>query len=160
MVPAVFKTVGRASRGGRFDSCLFRMSPEKPRPPAIGRLLERPEIAAFFPRLSRPLVVRAVREEVEFARSRVYGEGSVPGHAAILDEDHLAAATVARLSMLAGRRLRKVLNGTGVILHTNLGRSPLRDEEWQAVESANCGYSNLELDIEGGERGQIGRAHV
>jgi len=158
---AVFKTVGRASRGGRSDSCLFRMKEsDSPHPPAVGALLERPEIAAFFPILSRPLVLRSVRAEVDYARARAARPGAEAAGGAgpelILDEAALAAAIASRLAALARRRTRRVLNGTGVLLHTNLGRSPLGRAEWEAAAELNTGYSNLEFDLASGERGRRG----
>ncbi len=129
----------------------------------MGRLLERPEIARFFPILSRPLVARAVRAEVDYARARAAAprpEGSAvpegPDAASILAEEALASAVAARLAALARRRTRRVLNGTGVLLHANLGRSPVGAAEWEAAMPANAGYSNLELDLASGERGRRG----
>ncbi len=176
MALAVFKTVGRASRDGRSDSCLFRMKNlPSSRPPAVGRLLERPEIAAFFPILSRPLVARLVREAIAAARDEPPnaellghrepeepdGAGRRPPLAgrpagAARNFDSLVDALVASLSSRAGGALRPVLNGTGVVLHTNLGRSPLGREEWEAAWRVNSGYCNLEMDIESGERGRRG----
>jgi len=173
---AVFKTVGRASRDGRSDSCLFRMKDlPSSRPPAVGRLLERPEIAAFFPILSRPLVARLVREAVAAMRDEV-PNASLSGHRDLADADRdrpssllsgrsmnaardLDAFVVALVTDLASRAkggLRPVLNGTGVVLHTNLGRSPLGRDEWEAAWRVNSGYCNLEMDIESGERGRRG----
>ena len=56
----------------------------------------------------------------------------------------------------ARRRLGRVINATGVILHTNLGRAPLPAEAWSAAAAANTGYSNLELDLATGSRGRRG----
>src|SRR3954463_8976631 len=76
----------------------------------------------------------------------------------------LAGATsevdlVARARERLGPSLRRVLNATGVIVHTNLGRAPLAAEARAAVARAAEGYSNLELDLAGGERGSR-QAHV
>ena len=60
-------------------------------------------------------------------------------------------------SGLARTRLRTVLNATGVILHTNLGRSPLAEEAARAAYEASAGYTNIELDTETGHRGRRGR---
>ena len=61
------------------------------------------------------------------------------------------------LSVLARTRLRTVLNATGVILHTNLGRSPLAEEAARAAHEVSVGYTNIELDTESGHRGRRGR---
>jgi L-seryl-tRNA(Ser) seleniumtransferase len=133
---------------------------ESPRPPALERLLERPGIVSYFPLLSRSLVVRAVKAELDFARARALASG--PGGAAeprsggLLDEGTLVRSIASRLEALARRRIRPLLNGTGVLLHPSLGRSPLGADEWEAAADVNTGYSNLELDLESGERGLRG----
>ncbi len=68
------------------------------------------------------------------------------------DEAVIAAATE-RLTHDAAHVLRGVLNGTGVLLHTNLGRAPLASEALDAIREVAGGYSNLEFDLETGERG-------
>ena len=122
----------------------------------MGRLLERPELAAYFPILSRPLVAALVRAEVGEARSRGRGELGERPDAKASGEEDLVGSIAARLAALARRRLRKVLNGTGVLLHTNLGRAPLGSAEWAAAAAVNTGYSNLELELEEGRRGARG----
>jgi L-seryl-tRNA(Ser) seleniumtransferase len=62
-------------------------------------------------------------------------------------------ATAQRLTSDAARQLTGVLNGTGVLLHTNLGRAPLAGAALDAIRGAAAGYSNLEFDLESGERG-------
>ena len=74
------------------------------------------------------------------------------GDAGAGDESVLTAATQ-RLTRDAARALTGVLNGTGVLLHTNLGRAPLAGEALDAIRDASSGYSNLEFDLESGERG-------
>ena len=74
------------------------------------------------------------------------GDGDATGEAVV-------AAAAQRLTRDAARALTGVLNGTGVILHTNLGRAPLAAEALDAIRDASSGYSNLEFDLETGERG-------
>jgi L-seryl-tRNA(Ser) seleniumtransferase len=74
------------------------------------------------------------------------------GAAAASDESVVAAAA-GRLTRDAARTLTGVVNGTGVLLHTNLGRAPLAAEALDAIRDASGGYSNLEFDLETGERG-------
>ncbi len=69
------------------------------------------------------------------------------------DIDTLAAAVVASLEEAAAPSLQPVINATGVILHTNLGRAPLSARALAAMEAAGRGYSNLEFDLPSGERG-------
>ncbi|MDP3178269.1 MAG: hypothetical protein Q8M76_10230, partial [Spirochaetaceae bacterium] len=89
-----------------------------PRLPQIGRLLELPEISAYFPVLSRTLAAQAVSLSIGRARERILAGGIAP-----TDEESIAEAARS-CAALAARRLRRTLNGTGVLLHTNMGRSP------------------------------------
>jgi L-seryl-tRNA(Ser) seleniumtransferase len=96
----------------------------------------------------RALAVAAAREVIAGLRERILdGESIDAGVEAIREEVRVRVAAVRRPS------LRRVLNATGVVLHTNLGRAPLAAEAAAAVAEAATGYSNLELDLESGERG-------
>ncbi|HZW90918.1 MAG TPA: L-seryl-tRNA(Sec) selenium transferase [Myxococcaceae bacterium] len=92
----------------------------------------------------RPRVVEAIRRVLAVLRTRI-----LQGEAAGFSSDALGPALVA----LGTPGLRPVLNATGVVLHTNLGRAPLAPEALARVEAVARGYSNLELDLESGERG-------
>ena len=93
-------------------------------------------------RFGRERVVAAIREQVEAERS---GQASGDGDRAAQVESRLQAAVAPRL--------RRVINATGVILHTNLGRAPLSRAAVDALATA-AGYSNLELDLGTGRRGE------
>ena len=67
--------------------------------------------------------------------------------------DTLFAAVRTALEPLRHRHMRRVINGTGIVIHTNLGRAPLAETAVAAVAEAASGYSNLEFDLESGERG-------
>jgi len=84
--------------------------------------------------------MRRAAEEV-LGRVRASGNGARP---AILDE------LVDRLESLRRQTLQRVINATGIILHTNLGRAPLAAEALAAVAEVARGYSNLEYDLETG----------
>jgi L-seryl-tRNA(Ser) seleniumtransferase len=73
--------------------------------------------------------------------------------AAAATGDAVVRAAAERLTRDAARALTGVINGTGVLLHTNLGRAPLAAEALDAMRAASAGYSNLEFDLESGERG-------
>ena len=125
--------------------------------PQIERLLSDPRLAPWCARLSRPLVARLASETVaSFRQSLRAGDRarSAPGAAemgeAVLSELEAACRKTAR------RRLGRVINATGVILHTNLGRAPLPSAAWSAAQAANTGYCNLELDLDSGSRGRRG----
>jgi L-seryl-tRNA(Ser) seleniumtransferase len=97
--------------------------------------------------LPHPVLVDAVRTVVDAARKRARRTGAVPAH------DDLVATARAELVSRRRRLLRPVINATGVILHTNLGRAPLSERAIEAVTQVARGYSNLEWDIEQGRRG-------
>src|SRR5207247_10484810 len=71
--------------------------------------------------------------------------------------DELADQVAAALQRRAGRRTRAVVNATGVVLHTNLGRAPLSEAAVQAVVDA-AGYATVEYDLDAGARGRRGEA--
>src|SRR5581483_10687006 len=101
-----------------------------------------------------PLAVEAARATIEAARAgALAGDGAVPTLA------ELRAAAERRLRRLREGSLRPVINATGVVLHTNLGRAPLGEGAVAQVLAVAAGYSNLELDLESGERGSR-QAHV
>ena len=109
--------------------------------PAVGRLVNEPAYAELARVYGRERVVNAIREQLAAER-----EGVANGAGR-------EAAVGARLSALVAPRLRRVINGTGVVLHTNLGRAPLSRAAMDALRVA-AGYSNLELDLETGKRGE------
>ncbi|HET7573397.1 MAG TPA: L-seryl-tRNA(Sec) selenium transferase [Gaiellaceae bacterium] len=91
-----------------------------------------------------PLAVDAARAVIERARAEIRAGGE-PGDLAELLREELASARAPRL--------RRVLNATGVVVHTNLGRAPLAEEALARVTEAARGYSNLEFDLAAGARG-------
>ena len=115
--------------------------------PKIDVLAEFPPIAAASAVLGRPAVVDACRRGVESAKLAAKTQGIAP------DFDRVAEHVVADLEREKGSLLRPVINGTGVLLHTNLGRAPLGDELFQEMASLVSGYCNLEIDVEQRQRG-------
>jgi len=106
------------------------------------KLLADQRIAAYEAVLGRNVVKRAVDEV--FGRVRVSGDGSY---------ETIVAEVVSRLDLLQQQALLRVINATGIIVHTNLGRAPLAAEALAAVAQIALGYSNLEYDLAAGERG-------
>ena len=99
-------------------------------------------------RYGHSLTQQATREVLDAARQAIQNAGEpcpdLPG---------LAQAVLARLEALTRPTLRPVINATGVLLHTNLGRAPLSDAAQMAMQMAGGGYSNLEYDLDAGQRG-------
>ena len=114
--------------------------------PSVNTLLERDAVRALLQRAPRALVVDAVRATIDQARS---GSGTeIPA-----SDAEWATAVAATLERVRRPSLRQAINGTGVVLHTNLGRAPLARVAIAAIERAAGGYTNLEYDLDAGERG-------
>ncbi len=116
--------------------------------PPVHAVLSRPELEGRIGDRGREATLRAVRRAIEEAR-----EAIARGDEVEADPASLARKASDLLdSELAG--LRPVLNATGVLLHTGLGRAPLAAEAAEAVDRVVRGYCNLEFDLESGERGR------
>jgi L-seryl-tRNA(Ser) seleniumtransferase len=118
--------------------------------PSVDRLLADPRVAALTDAHGREPVVDAARRALEAAREEIRA-GFDPGEPAV--------RVATELEALLRPRLRRVLNATGVIVHTNLGRAPLAEEALARVVEVGRGYSNLEYELAGGARGSR-QSHV
>ncbi len=116
--------------------------------PKVDRLLEREDIAALAVVHPRTLVTDAIRETLDALRADILA-GAEPD----TSEDAVASAVVVLVALKAQRSLRRVINATGIVVHTNLGRSQLAKAAVDAVTEVAGGYSTLEYDVESGERG-------
>jgi L-seryl-tRNA(Ser) seleniumtransferase len=115
------------------------------RPPSIEEIVSSSDYASWVEALSRPLVTALVKEAVEAVRNR-----------SDADSEALDQAIRGRLEGWYGRRQRGVINATGVLIHTNLGRAPLDADFLELVATRTVGYGTLEFDLDSGERGQRG----
>ena len=115
--------------------------------PAVHVLLGHPGMADSLARSGREASLRAARAAIVEARARL-----VRGETADVDPERLVlrAAEILRDERPS---LRSVLNATGILLHTGLGRAPLAAEAIEAVAAVARGYCNLEIDLDSGERG-------
>lgn len=118
--------------------------------PSVDRLLSHEQTAALVDLYGHSLTVDALRLALENARTRLLenDQAGLPTDAVLLDQ----AASL--LNEWLHPTLRRVINATGVIVHTNLGRAPLSDETILAMQSVAGGYSTLEFDLESGRRGK------
>lgn len=115
--------------------------------PSVDRLLSHPALKTLQSHLPRHILTLAARIEVERLRGAIVsGSNSVPA----LEE--IATNVAATAWLMASPSLRPVINATGVVIHTNLGRAPLSRSAVEAV-AATASYSNLEYDLDAGERG-------
>ena len=126
--------------------------------PSVDELLRQAEVAALAEREGRAPVVEAARQALEMIRREIAARS--------VDVTTLASrvAGLPRAVNLGVRRsvqpsLQNVINATGVILHTNLGRAPLSSAAIEAIQATAAGYSNLEFDLTSGSRGKRD-AHV
>jgi len=112
--------------------------------PSVERLASR------LPEAPHQLAVAAARETIDSARQAVLGGSS------LLSEEELVSAAAERIARLTQPSLRRVINATGVVLHTNLGRAPLAPAAVAQLTEVAGGYSNLEYDLGSGARGSRG----
>ena len=120
--------------------------------PSVDELLLQPHLAALAERVDRNLVVEVARTVLSDLRARIAGETNFTAVS-------LAAAAVekfitAEVERILSRSLLPVINATGVILHTNLGRAPLPPSVVEEFRHTATQYSNLEYDLEAGARGK------
>jgi len=113
--------------------------------PSVNALLESDGVRPLLMHAPRGVVVDAIRRTIEAARSEP--------HSAPTTEQDWARAVATSVERSLRPSLRRVLNATGVVLHTNLGRAPLPQVAIDAIARVAGGFSNVEFDIERGERG-------
>lgn len=127
------------------DKSLLRLIPK------VDSVLDHPAVKELFKTVPELMVKDAVRREIDHTRSMVLG-GKIADDFD-LSLDSVAGAAAVRVMEMDRPRLRRVINATGVVIHTNLGRSPLPEEAVRQIGMAARGYSNLEYDIDAGVRG-------
>ncbi len=119
--------------------------------PAIDKLLAAPALADQLETQPHALVVEAAQAIVAALRRQILDESSALPD---LNLDRVAAMVVEEVVHRARPSLRRVVNVTGTLLHTNLGRAPLCDAALTAIAETARGYSNLEYDLDRGQRGK------
>lgn len=124
--------------------------------PSVDSILQTEEAAALVGELGRKAASALVRKVVDEVRSEM-AAGSGDVSRAEIEKD--IATRLRRESETANRRrMQRVINATGIIVHTNLGRSPLSAAAIDAIFSTASGYCNLEYDVETGARGRRGES--
>jgi len=120
---------------------------------SVDELLHQPEIATLVEREGHAAVTDAARQVLEALRQEI-ASGSLDASGVDLAIGGVAGAVEQRLRQSLAPSLRPVINATGVILHTNLGRAPLAAAALDRIREVGGLYSNLEFDIASGERGK------
>jgi L-seryl-tRNA(Ser) seleniumtransferase len=115
--------------------------------PGVDRLLQEEAVQGQISTYGRELTVAAVREALDAARQSIQAGERCPVVEQLLENVAAYLAEIDRPSLLP------LINATGVIIHTNLGRSPLSAAAQAAIEAVARGYSNLEYELEAGRRG-------
>jgi L-seryl-tRNA(Ser) seleniumtransferase len=121
--------------------------------PSVEQLLRTEPLRSAAEQAARPVAVTAARERIARIRDQIREGNGVP------DISELATAAAADLKRMQSSSLQSVVNATGVVVHTNLGRAPLADQALEALARVGRDYSNLEYDLDRGARGSR-HAHV
>jgi L-seryl-tRNA(Ser) seleniumtransferase len=115
--------------------------------PSVDQLLQNPIVISWIDEFGRLLILEALRQALEEARHAYMVTKNVPTTDELLQRVHT------ELLVYISPSLQPVINATGVILHTNLGRAPLSSAAITAIHAVSTGYSNLEYDLSTGQRG-------
>jgi len=121
--------------------------------PSVDELLKSADLAELFAREGQPAVTESVRAVLGSVRNEI-NSGTLGAQQVELAVKNLPQAVSRHLSSAMEFSLRPVINATGVILHTNLGRAPLAESAIKRITEVAGRYSNLEFDIAAGERGK------
>src|SRR5271155_1518006 len=134
--------------------------------PGVDELVAQPHLAELAARTGRGLVVEIARAVLADVRARIVGAGTVDGVArvdvVVLVRESIEERVAGEVARILARSLQPVINATGVILHTNLGRAPLPAAVVEEFRRTAMQYSNLEYDLAAGTRGKrdVHTAHL
>ena len=115
--------------------------------PCIEKVLSEERIKAYIGKYPHDLLVNIIRRRIEEAQKSIKAGAAAP------PVEEIVNSISGRIDALGNPSLRPLINATGVILHTNLGRAPLSRETVAAMDASSAGYCNLEFDMETGTRG-------
>jgi len=118
------------------------------KPPAVGTVINLPRIQPLIKTYGRDLVTYSLRKVIDAYRTSTDTESSgIPGI------DEIITKVTASIELIATPSLKSLINATGIVLHTNLGRAPLGKKVLSDCAAIISGYSNVEFDLHGGCRG-------
>jgi L-seryl-tRNA(Ser) seleniumtransferase len=115
--------------------------------PSVDKILGEERVKKLEAVFPHDLVVDLIRQELTFCRTAALKSQNLPAI------EEIVSNIVNQAEVLSRPSLRPLINATGVVLHTNLGRAPLSEDCISAMQIASRGYNNLEFDLENGERG-------
>src|SRR5258708_2401964 len=120
--------------------------------PSVDELLALPRLKVLSTRVERALVVEVARAVLTNLRAKLTGEQEIT--TVVLNATELETWIAGEVERVLALSLQPVINATGVILHTNLGRAPLISSAIEHLRQTATRYSNLEYDLEAGARGK------
>ena len=115
--------------------------------PAVDKLMASPEVSQHIPIYGHELVTHAIRSALQYFRTSISKGQPPPSQSQLLEK------IISVVQQLTGRSLKRVINATGVVIHTNLGRSPFDSELLSKSFSILKGYNNLEFNLDTAQRG-------
>ena len=115
--------------------------------PQVEQLINEESISYWIPLLSRPIVIQTIRNIIDEERNLWKETKKVSTEKILIQKINNTC------SLLKKRQINRVINATGVIIHTNLGRAPISKEVWDSVATLNTHYASVEYDIVSGKRG-------
>jgi L-seryl-tRNA(Ser) seleniumtransferase len=121
--------------------------------PSVDEMLRRPEILALSQREGQDVVTAATRAVLESMREAI-AHGTLNPAAVDIALESIGEVIERQVRYTLSHSLRPVINATGVVLHTNLGRAPLSEAALSHIRETAAGYSNLEFNLDSGERGK------
>ncbi|MCT4621441.1 MAG: L-seryl-tRNA(Sec) selenium transferase [Marinisporobacter sp.] len=127
--------------------------------PKVDELLKDEKIEKLLEKVPRITVVESIRENIEYIRKKIIKLNEDEVEDFKIDEEELIENVIQKVTLKNTMNLRKVINATGVVLHTNLGRALLSDAIKEDLWNVASSYSTLEFDIDSGKRGSR-YAHV
>jgi L-seryl-tRNA(Ser) seleniumtransferase len=116
--------------------------------PSIEEILQSEKLQDYISSLSRPLVTQISRKIVDQIRKELSKKSFS------ISREIIVAGIIQELEALSSSTLKPVINGTGVIIHTNLGRAPISHEVLKHISEVSTNYSSLEYDLKKGRRGE------
>jgi L-seryl-tRNA(Ser) seleniumtransferase len=120
--------------------------------PKVDVILEDAEVIKLIERAGREIVLHAVHIELDRLRQKI---ASCENEKQVQQETELIKENIKKtVANLQAPNMRSVINATGTILHTNLGRAPISEKHMEQIANIATGYSNLEYNLEAGKRGE------